>query len=326
MAYEAQILKDSVAEETGYRLTTIQVTVPRFVLAEYNTHRVFSRNSASSRAIPVEKQLKKVLEDPAMPVYWGKNKPGMKAHDELDKFETMEAKESWLISRDYAVLGAVALNGGIEKIKDENLAHKIADMQEDYRYNAPDINTSVHKQITNRLLEPFMWQTIITTATEWDNFFALRAHPDAQPEIQAAARLMLMAFNESEPDSVNEGQWHLPLIQDDEQEWARNNIQEAIKVSVGRCARVSYLTHDGKRDIEKDIELHDTLIEAGHMSPAEHVARPMAASYTRTHVNPFNGNFRGWMQYRKDIPHEDNYAKALLARQKLAEEGIDIDG
>ena len=210
MAYEAKIQKDSVAEQTGYRLTTVEVTLPRFVLAEYNTHRVFSRNSASSRAIPVEKQIAKVLQDPAMPVYWGKNQAGMKARTELNEFEILESKESWLISRDLAVLGAVALNGGLDNIKDDSLAKQIADMQEDYRYSFPDIHGPLHKQITNRLLEPFMWQTIITTATEWDNFFALRAHPDAQPEIQKAAQLILKAYNASEPEPVKEGEWHLP--------------------------------------------------------------------------------------------------------------------
>lgn len=330
MAYEANIITDSITE-SEHRLTTIQVTLPRFVLAEYNTHRVFSRNSASSRAIPVEKQITKVLDDPVIPIYWGKNQPGMKAREELSGMELKNAQETWLTSRDYAVLGAVALNGGINNLKNQDLVKRIAEIEEmtDSRYSIKEpsvYDTPVHKQIANRLLEPFMWQTIITTATDWDNFYALRAHQDAQPEIQQAARLMQDAFNESEPTYVKEGEWHLPLIQTDEKDWAKENVLDAIKVSVGRCARVSYLTHEGRRDISKDIELHDTLVSAGHMSPTEHVATPMDTRYTKISKHPYSGNIKGWIQYRKTIDHEDNYAEAIQAREKLHSEGIDLDG
>ncbi len=292
MAYEAKIIKDSIAAETGYRLTTIQVTLPRFVLAEFNTHRVFSRNSASSQAIPVEKQIKKILEDPAVPIYWGKNQPGMKARTELSDEDKEKAKRNWEKASIYAALGVLAMNGGLDSVKDNELKSKLEQLKAQYPVDYEDLSEPLHKQASNRLIEPSMWQTIITTATEWDNFFALRTHPDAQPEIQQAARLMQGVYNESEPNSLKEGEWHLPLIQPEEEAWAKENVETAIKVSVGRCARVSYLTHDGIRDIEKDIQLHDSLMESGHMSPAEHAATPMAASYTRAHKEPFSGNFR----------------------------------
>lgn len=326
MAYEAKVLADSISQK-DYRLTTMQVTLPRFVLAEYNTHRAFSRNSASSRAIPVEKQIIRVLEDPAMPVFWGANQPGMKARSELLNDDKLVAMEQWLRQRDFAVLGAVALNGGIERLHDEGLKEKLIDLGASY----PVIDTAhliepAHKQIVNRLLEPFMWQTILTTATDWDNFFALRTHPDAQPEIQHASILMKQSYEESQPDFKGENDWHLPLIQADEQEWAKEHLNQAIKVAIGRCARVSYLTHDGKRDLQKDIELHDSLLEAGHMSPFEHVAMPMKQEEL-ANGQLYSGNFRGWKQYRKTIPYENDYqvAQEMRAKKLLEEEGIVVE-
>ncbi|MNI42227.1 FAD-dependent thymidylate synthase [compost metagenome] len=145
------------------------------------------------------------------------------------------------------------------------------------------------------------------TASEWENFFALRANPDAQPELRRVAELMKDAYRTSIPTPLEDGQWHLPLLQDDEQDWATENIEDAIKVCCGRSARVSYLTHDGKRDHAKDIELYDRLTEGGHMSPLEHVARPMTSEELET--GEWSGNFRGWHQHRKDVIHEDNFAE-----------------
>jgi len=321
MSFEAKILADSISE-SEHRLTTIQVTLPRFVLAEYNTHRVFSRNSASSRAIPIEKQIMRIFENPAMPIFWGKNQPGMKAREEISPENQEKAKANWIIASIYQIQAAVAMNGGLNSLKDAELREQIQQLSEEYPTKFQDLTEPLHKQATNRLIEPAMWQTIITTATEWDNFYALRAHPDAQPEIQKAARIMLETFGISKPEILKNGEWHLPLIQPDERDWATENIDDAKKVSVGRCARVSYLTHSGKRDKSKDIELHDTLITAGHMSPTEHVASPM--SDEEFGISPKSGNFIGWHQYRKDIPYEYNYAEALKAQQKLDEEDFDF--
>lgn len=279
MAYSTNVLADSV-NESGGRLTTLEVTFPRMVLAEFNTHRILSRNSASSRAIPVKKQLQRVKDDPFIPVHWGANQAGMQADAELSEADKNRALAEWLTARDSAV-------GHAERLLDIGL----------------------HKQIVNRILEPYMWHTVIVSGTEWRNFFALRANPQAQPEIRIAAELMQAAMSDSEPKLLGDNEWHLPLVQEDEQEWARENVDLAIKVSVGRCARVSYLTHDGVRSFDKDIELHDRLISSGHMSPAEHVATPGWKGDPE-----WSGNFYGWMQYRKSIRNEDDFSKVLEER------------
>ncbi len=284
MAFEAVVLADSVTERDN-RITTVQVTLPRFVLAEVNTHRALSRNSASSRAIPLETQIRRVIEDPAMPVFWGRNRSGMQADEELTGAEREAAIAEWLAGRDRAVETARALGA-----------------------------LGVHKQIAARVLEPFMWQTIIATATEWENFFALRDNKDAQPEFGHAAHMMRLARDASTPRLLKEGEWHLPLIQPDEAQWAAANPADAIKVSVGRCARVSYLTHDGTRDHAKDVELYERLLGGGHMSPFEHAARPMTSEELAK--GGWSGNFFGWHQHRKDIPNEDNYAKVLEAAEE----------
>ncbi len=309
--YDAKIITDSLATDTGYRLTTMETTFPRFILSEFNTHRVFSRNSASSRAIPFEKQLVKIINMPFSPIHWGVNQPGMQAFQELDDTNQQIAQEIWLESRNSQVAHAVKLAGGPEILKDEALKEQAEILIGRYVINKelPDVNPGIHKQIVNRLLEPYMWHTAIVTSTDWENFYALRTHPDAQPEIQEAADKMLEAHLESVPNNIRESEWHLPLIQPDEQEWAQENVRDAIKVAIGRCARVSYLTQDGIRDKSKDIELYERLVSSGHMSPTEHVATPMAASHCRAFPNNlYSGNFKGWIQFRKQISNENNYA------------------
>lgn len=298
MAYSATILADSVSP-LNVRLTTFEITFPRFVLAEYNTHRMFSRNSASSRAIPVEKQLKKLEEDPFIPIYWGKNQKGMVAETELDELTIGECKLEWIAARDSALKHARKL-----------------------------MELGVHKQIANRLLEPFMWQTVICTATEWENFFALRTHPDAQPEIRHIALMMRQLLTSWTPTRLEFDQWHLPLISEAEKEEFTKLGLDLKKISVGRCARVSYLTHDGKRDPNADITLAERLQASGHMSPFEHVATPLTEEEAQNQViwqmteisklpdvdmnHIFSGNFKGWQQYRKTIVNEDNYAKVVF--------------
>lgn len=240
----------------------MEVRFPRFVLSEFNTHRVLSRNSASSRAVPTQRMIEKVMQNPAMPVEWGVNKAGMSASEALTAEQAQEAKAEWLRARDSAVEHVRALQ----------------------KFN-------VHKQVINRILEPFMWHTVIVTATEWENFYSLRCAPNAQPEIRVAAELMRDAMNASQPRSVGPGEWHLPLVQDDERDLP---IEQLKKVSAARCARVSYLTHDGKRDIAKDIELCERLLSDRHLSPFEHVATPSDDA-------EFHANFRGWIQMRASI-------------------------
>lgn len=312
MGFSAKVLADSITEN-GNRLTTIEVTFPRMVLAEFNTHRVFSRNSASSRAIPFKTQLKRILDDPFIPIYWGVNQPGMQATTELDKKEQGQAVNLWLNSRDLAVLMAVQLGGGVKELDDKDLEKRIIGLQKKHVATAKvlgaPLKRGIHKQIINRILEPYMWHTVIVTATEWENFWALRVSPMAQPEINRAAELMFTEYSKSSPILHTGSGWHLPLIQDDELVWANANPEIARKVSAGRCARVSYLTHDGKRDYDKDIELCEILMSNGHMSPLEHVARPMTdQEYAQS---KFSGNFKGWLQYRKEIANESNFALVL---------------
>ncbi len=258
MGFKANIVLDSVSP-AGARLITMELTYPRFIHAEFMTHRMFSRNAASSRAIPTRKMIKMVENDPAMPVYWGKNKRGMSANEEIETKE--EAKSIWLDARTCAVEYAKFL-------------HK----------------EGLHKQIVNRVLEPWKYITVICTATQWSNFFGLRRHEDAQPEIHHLADMMYKAQKMSKPQ---ERIWHIPYIQEDEQD-----LSTDIKCEIGtaRCARVSYLTHNGKRDIEKDRTLYQRLLtggDYGHWSPFEHVARGADRK------NYKSGNFVGWEQYRK---------------------------
>ena len=227
----------------------------RFVLAEFNTHRVFSRNSASSRAIPFSKQVDRLVNHPALPTKWASKQRGMQGGDEIE--DKSAAESAWLDARDAAIRHATSLD-----------------------------EMGVHKSIVNRLLEPFMWHTVIVTSTEWYNFFHQRVSPLAQPEIEATARRMQEAFDASEPVEVGYDEWHTPYILPEED----FDLETRKKVSAARCARVSYLTHDGTRDVSKDLELYERLVTArpGHWSPLEHVATPGFGA----------GNLRGWRQLR----------------------------
>lgn len=285
MAYAARILADSLAP-CGKRLTTFEISYPRFVHSEFMTHRMFSRNSASSRAIPVEKMIERVLIDPVTPVWWGKNQAGMQAREELDGEPKVDCRETWFTARDKAVASVKTL-----------------------------MQIGLHKQIANRLLEPWMWITVIVSATEWENFFRLRCHPDAQPEIQKIAVTMRDLYASSAPAQLEVGAWHAPLIRDEDMEAIDTLLQLepppgdgagrtraawalGVKVAVGRCARVSYLTHDGKRDLKADLDLHDRLMYSEHWSPFEHAARALR-------LPERIGNFVGWRQYRADV--DPNY-------------------
>lgn len=261
MAYRARVLLDSVSP-AGVRLTTLEVSFPRFVLAEFNTHRVLSRNSASSRAVPTSKLIDRVERDPVVPLEWGRNKAGMSASDRLSDEEARAARAIWLQARNDAVVRAREL-----------------------------LALNVHKQELNRLLEPFLWHTVIVSATEWSNFFDLRCAPNAQPEIRAAALEMRAAIDASRPQLVALGAWHTPLLQQDEGDL---DLETRRRISAARCARVSYLTHEGKREIEKDLELFERLKSDRHLSPFEHVATPAPDE-------AFHANFRGWIQMRGEL-------------------------
>lgn len=302
MGFDAKVLADSQSP-AGYRLTTLEATFPRFVLAEFNTHRVFSRNSASSRAIPIAKQLRRVLEEPYVPIEFGSNQPGMQAGAALEGEKREIAEREWLRARDDAVRRVLGLVTD-PAMAQGDLLDVLEQVEEATRAkNRSDEWLNVHKQVANRLLEPFMWHTVIVTATEWDNFWNLRCHSDAQPEIRLVAEAMRDVVAASEPEELAQDEWHLPLVRPEDHDQA-GSIEDLIKISAGRCARVSYLTHAGKRDLDADIQLHDRLLESGHMSPLEHPARPLTGDELA--ANEWCGNFRGWFPYRKSISGEAN--------------------
>lgn len=261
----AKVVCDSISL-AGVRLTTMEVCMHRFVLAEFNTHRVFSRNSASSRAIPISKRIFSVTTDLAWPLEWGSNQKGMQAGAQLKGWRLWLSKLVWRTASYSACVFASLL----EKL-------------------------GLHKQITNRLLEPFLWHTAVVSSTEWKNFFDQRISPLAQPEIRALAVEMSMALGSSRPKIVRVGEYHLPYISYTELQSLSPSQQ--IKVSVARCARVSYLTQDGRRDIEEDVKLYDRLVSAKppHASPLEHAATPIVPY---AHTEDQTGNFEGWAQAR----------------------------
>jgi hypothetical protein len=271
---------------------------------------MLSRNSASSRAIPVEKQIARVLDDPFIPEYWGANQAGMQASTELDAEQAAHARVLWLRNRDRAVLGAVAFLGGLERVKDDALRERLRELEAIYQLNDEPLGTPLHKQIASRGLEPYMYHTVVVTATDWSNFFALRDNREAQPEIQRAAHAMRQLLDQHRPTLLREDEWHLPFIQEDERHLP---VETLARMAVARCARVSYLTHDtAQRDPQKDLALYQRLVSSGHMSPLEHVARPMTdAEYDPAH--PYLGNFRGWVQLRKTVPHEDDFSQIAPA-------------
>jgi len=287
MTISARILADSL-HPNGSRLTTYVLRYPRFIHAEIMTHRMFSRNASSSRAIPVAKFLNAMRDEPAMPEVWFKNKPGMQGTELMD--DETKAKCQNIILRMRDVCAA-----GIEELD----------------------NLGLHKQTANRYGEPWHHISVIISGTEWANFFALRDHPDAQPEFGLLARMMRSAYDASTPIALECSQWHLPYVSPDEVR--KIGIAVALKCSVARCARVSYLNHDGTQpSVDKDVELHDRLVVSKplHASPAEHQARVSLAPPTPSDSKvpslfaPFlesmRGNFAiGWVQYRKLLPHEN---------------------
>lgn len=282
MKPSATVIADSVGQHAP-RLTTVQVTLHRFLLAELNTHRKFSRNFRSSRAVPVKKLLEEVRTNPAMPLHWGANQKGMQASttcdnlvgcysDDFGTWEDLSPQDAWLAA-----------------------SRKAADMAEAFS------EAGYHKQIVNRLLEPFLWVHGVITSTQWSNFFALRCHPDAQPEMRALAEAIRDAIQGSTPTLLKPGYWHLPYIGDD----FSLNQHDVRAVSVARCARVSYLTQDGRTPtLAEDLELYDRLLSAVplHASPAEHQATPFGENVAS---NPLGANFGPrWVQYRKTLPGE----------------------
>lgn len=295
MTITAKVICDSLDEKMHTRITTMELEYPRFIHSEFMTHRMFSRNASSSRAIPVAKMIQAVIDNPAMPIHWGKNQSGMQAREELDDSGKESVERLWLNARNCAV----------------QLAKKMSEV-------------GAHKQIVNRILEPFTHIRVIVTATNFANFFALRDHEDAQPEIRELAVAMKKAIEESTPQLLGIGEWHLPYLDAEDftniyEHLKENSITRrdpaqhqiwmmACAVSAARCARVSYLTHDGERPtLQKDLELYHHLVNANppHMSPCEHQATPdIHDACEGWHRLDLQANFSGWVQFRHLIKGE----------------------
>lgn len=268
MGIYAAVIKDSISPG-GQRLTTMEIQCHRFVLAEFNTHRVFSRNSASSRAIPVGKQLDRVKADPALPVEWPSELPGMQGGPPLEGDSLKLAQQFY------------------------NFVHEKVWREVEAYIKMTEGDVRLHKSIINRVLEPFMWHKIIVSSTHWENFFTQRCSPLAQPEIRAVAEEMREALMLSQPKEIGYGEWHLPYDEDFGELSQKYTGEQLRWISVARCCRVSYLNHGtGVKDPEEDLRLYTQLISAKpmHASPLEHVATPISTSSS--------GNFEGWEQLR----------------------------
>lgn len=306
----AKIIAYSRCKRTGKKILTVELEYPRFIHGELMTHRLFSRNAASSRAIPVKKVIEQVRTNPAMPIHFGANQAGMQAKNELS--DVMKKVAIWLWKQ--AAKSAASAAEGFEAI-------------------------GLHKQVTNRILEPFQLMKTVVTATDWENFFWLRDHADAQPEIEALAQAILKAIEEyGMPEDLEPGEWHTPyvfhhrdsggVLQYIGDELQYYTLEEALAVSSSCCAQVSFRLLN--TDLDKAEDIYDKLVnsEPVHASPFEHQATPIAKTVEEHDVftddNPINdhsafdtwqegithvdrdgkfwsGNFCGWVQHRQLI-------------------------
>lgn len=268
----AKIILDSIgADGSAPRLTTWLLVMPRCVLAEFNTHRAFSRNAASSRAIPVQRKLSECWSHPFIPIEWGLNKPGMQATREATGWRRLAACATWRLASWFAMGFAWIMHC-----------------------------LGIHKQIVNRIFEPFTYVEVMMTSTQegLENFFRLRADELAEPHMRRLAYLMLAIYNTNQPQVLKRGEWHVPfgdVMPPD------RDLDEQLKIAVARAARLSYNNRDRvTSDVEKDIALHDKLANDGHWSSFEHAAKcPENEDEARK-----SGNLKGWMQLRKLYPNE----------------------
>lgn len=281
----------------GQEIVTWELEYPRFIHGEFMTHRLFSRNAASSRAIPVKTVIEQVRNNPAMPIHWGKNQPGMQAKEELTGLELEWVQADWW----QAALQAA----------------KYAELMAE---------EGAHKQIVNRILEPFQRMKTVMTATCMDNWFWLRNHEDAQPEIKELARLMWEALKNSSPVDLNPGDWHTPYYDNGcwlASAYEENTLEEALAISSSCCAQVSYRKLDDT--LEKAQMVYKRLVESEpvHASPFEHQATPVDEDGVNgdpdswpegvTHMDRdfklWSGNFKGFVQQRQLIPNNvcNNY-------------------
>lgn len=283
MSITAKIIAYSKAP-SGQLIVTFELEYPRFIHGELMTHRLFSRNAASSRAIPVATIIDQVYNNPAMPIHWGANQSGMQAKQELGTFRKKAAKKLWKIAAKAACRVATAMT-----------------------------RIGLHKQVANRILEPFQTMKTVVTATCFENWFWLRDHADAQPEIRALAVAMLNELDSQEPARLSYNDWHMPYF--GEGYWLEGcgiPLQDALAISSSCCAQVSFRKLDDTLDKARMIYARLVESEPVHASPFEHQAKPMVRSADFrnkgiTHRdragNFWSGNFVGWIQHRQLIPN-----------------------
>jgi hypothetical protein len=296
------VIADSVT--AGSRMVTLELEYPRFIHSELMTHRMLSKNAASSRAIPIKKMHETITDKTATPVHWGKNQPGMSAKEEVDDLVKQGSIELWNSARD-------------------SMLHHSKVMSD----------TGLHKQIANRITEPFQMMKTVISGTEWANLIWLRHHADAQPEFFELTDCIVKALDKSQSILLTAGEWHVPYVtvkRDDfgilryldsnEQEMSK---EDAIKVSSSCCAQVSYRRNDDSLEKARDIFARLIDSEPIHASPIEHQATPMKfknAKQYLTDMNPnlweegithmdrdknyWSGNLRGFIQHRKLIKSE----------------------
>lgn len=294
MTIKATIIADSINAK-GVRLTTFEFEYPRFIHAEVMTHRMLSKNAASSRAIPIKAMHETIRKDPAMPIYWGKNQAGMQAKEELNEAELQNVQKYWK----WAMVDALDWS-------------RMMDTQ------------GLHKQIANRVTEPFQTMKTIISGTEWTNFFWLRNHPDAQPEFQRLAESAQAAMNISKPELLQPDEWHLPYIKfyrDGsgvlhyiDNEGFTLTMEDARIISASCCAQVSYRKSDDS--FQKALAIFDRLVNTSpvHASPVEHQATPMrdgtafgdwpdGMTHIKKNGSRWSGNFQEFVQFRQLIPN-----------------------
>ena len=283
---QAQVILGSCTETGAPPIYTVRVRCPRIIWPEIMTHRVFSRNARSSRAVPAKTMLAEIRDMPFVPWHWTANQKGMQGEGGHDAgIAGFTNHGAWLVARDEAL----------------QMAELFA-------------KAGYHKQIFNRLVEPFMWIDGLITATDWENFFWLRDHEDAEPHLQDLARLMDQAITAYRPQTLEPGKWHLPYITDHDQSAAEalgEGFELLRKISAARCARISYKPFDGNPSVERELERYNQLVRSDriHASPLEHQARVDAKSFDEWDNGWMGGNLgEGWVQYRRLIPGEHRTA------------------
>ena len=297
----AEVLLDSKSPN-GARITSVIATIPRFILAELNTHRSFSRNSASSRAVPFEMMIQKCENERFIPIAWMKEHKGMQGSEYFNEKKSLQLDAQWNKMADAAIKGAIKLHNRFED--------------------------QVTKQMCNRALESYMYHKVLITSTEWENFFAQRADSAAEIHFKDFAEKLLVALNESTPTQLEYGEWHLPYADykslpkletcffgNEDVLYGLESLSNdfdketliRLKLSTARCARTSFDNFNGDTNYIDDVNLFKKLIDPGHMSPTEHQA--FCTGYAT-----FEGNFKGFAQFRKMIIGENKLDSRLIKK------------